>query len=65
MFCFDKTGTLTEQEVNIKGICKVNENNKITTDFIEEKDDFVMQILGSCHTAREIEGEFKGSEIDR
>ena len=35
------------------------------TDFIDEKDDFVMQILGSCHAAREIEGKVEGDEIDK
>ena len=65
VFCFDKTGTITEQAVNIKGICRVDETNKVTTEFTNEKNEFMMKLLGTCHATREIEGKFEGDEIDR
>ena len=65
VFCFDKTGTITEQAVNIKGICRVDSTNKVTTEFTTEKEEFLMKLLGTCHATREIAGKFEGDEIDR
>ena len=38
VLCFDKTGTLTDREVNIKGICKVDDKGKIAAEFNDVKD---------------------------
>ena len=66
VFCFDKTGTITEQAVNIKGICIVDETNKVRTEFVTEvEDELMMQLLATCHATREINGKFEGDEIDR
>ena len=65
VFCFDKTGTITEKEVNIKGICKVDEENKIKTDFIDDKNELLMMLLGTCHRIRKIGDKLEGDEIDK
>ena len=65
VFCFDKTGTITEQAVNIKGTCLVTQENTITTEFTDVKDELVIKLMATCHTTREIKGKLEGDEIDK
>ena len=65
VFCFDKTGTITEEEVKIKGICLVNDENMFERDLNAEENELVMKLLGSCHLVKKIEDNLSGDELDK
>ena len=65
--CFDKTGTLTENSVEVHNIFRFKDEHTIIeiTDGLENiENDLVFKLFATCHTTKQIQGEFMGDEVD-
>jgi cation-transporting ATPase 13A2 len=69
LVCFDKTGTLTEEALSFFAVgVKQKDFNAICRTsseiYLKSEQNFVSQIMASCHSIREIDGKFVGDPLD-